>query len=119
MNREDLLEKVCENLGWPQPVWKKTRLYSEAVEGFAVQLPGWRYPVVIDTRSTEEETPIHYDNYNGAWGVLDQLNVLKQSYQVELVLETARMSGNYASIRTENVEDGPYAGCVNIILEEY
>jgi len=74
---------------------------------------------VIDTRSTEAETPIHFDNYNGRWGVLKHLDTLKQAYQTELVLDTARRSGLYSSIRTETILEGPDAGCVNVILEEY
>ena len=41
-----------------------------------VTLPGWTYPVVIDTASGD----VRYDNFGGAWGSQHQLDRLMQAY---------------------------------------
>jgi hypothetical protein len=44
-----------------------------------VQLPGWKYPVAIDTATGE----IHYDNYNGRWGAIEQFDRFHQEYALQ------------------------------------
>ena len=36
---------ACQRLNLPAPVQGKVRLFSGEVEGLAVQLPDWTYPV--------------------------------------------------------------------------
>ncbi len=50
---------ACKRLGLAGPVHGKARLYSGEAEGLLLQLPGWRYPCVIDTASGE----VRYDNF--------------------------------------------------------
>jgi len=45
------------------------------VAGTALRLPGWRYPVVVDT-----EGRLHYDHYEGQWGDLAHLHRFRQAY---------------------------------------
>ena len=42
------VKAACQRLSLPEPVQGKTRLFSGEVEGLAVQLPDWQYPVVAD-----------------------------------------------------------------------
>jgi len=42
---------ACQRTGLPAPVQGKTRLFSGEVEGLAVQLPDWQYPIVADLAS--------------------------------------------------------------------
>ena len=40
------IEAACERLGLGRPVAGTAKLFSSEATGLAVQLPGWRYPVV-------------------------------------------------------------------------
>jgi hypothetical protein len=54
---------ACQRLNLTPPRQGTAELYSGEVEGLIVQLPGWQYPVVIDTLSGV----VHYDNFQGYW----------------------------------------------------
>ena len=45
----------------PAPVQGKTKRFGSEVEGLAVKLPDWVYPIVCDTTTGE----IHRDDFNG------------------------------------------------------
>ena len=72
---------ACQRLGLPQPVQGKTRLFSGEVEGLAVQLPAWQYPVVCDLASGQ----VKFDNFKGRWGDQVQLDRFLQIYAAEKV----------------------------------
>src|SRR5262249_20660881 len=55
---------ACKRLGLAVPVQGTARLYSGEATGLLVQLPGWRYPAVIDTATGE----VRYANSGGCWG---------------------------------------------------
>ena len=56
-------------------------LYSDTVEvDLTVTLPNWRYPIGIDIKTGT----IHFDNYNGHWGNIDQLDDFVQEYNLQL-----------------------------------
>src|SRR5690242_20013016 len=42
---------ACQRLGLDPPRQGTAQLFSGDAEGLVVQLPGWQYPVVIDTAS--------------------------------------------------------------------
>lgn len=63
----------------------KHRVYSTDVEGFAVKLPGWNFPIVINQESGE----ISYDNYNGHWGDIKKLETFKERYVQKVVEKKA------------------------------
>ncbi|MFM7131364.1 MAG: DUF1257 domain-containing protein [bacterium] len=77
-DREALM-LACQRLGLSPPVSGTVRLFSSEATGEAVQLPGWRYPVVCDLVSGQ----VKYDNYEGCWGDPKELNRLLQAYAVE------------------------------------
>ena len=52
---------ACKRLGLAEPVQGKTKLFSGEVEGLAVQLPDWVYPVVADLVTGQ----VRYDNFGG------------------------------------------------------
>jgi hypothetical protein len=70
---------ACARLHLPAPAHGAARLFKGEATGLIVKLPGWLYPVVIDTASGE----IGFDNYSGAWGEEAQLDRFKQAYAVE------------------------------------
>ena len=81
---------ACQRLGLPEPVQGKTRLFSGEVEGLAVQLPGWTYPVVCDLASGQ----LRYDDFGGRWGDRARLDRFLQAYAVERAKAEARRRGH-------------------------
>jgi hypothetical protein len=43
------LRAACRQLHLPEPTHETVQLFSSQATGHAVQLPGWRYPVVCDS----------------------------------------------------------------------
>ena len=81
---------ACRRLGLPEPVHGVAKLFSGEAAGLLVRLPGWRYPVVVDTATGR----VRYDNYEGAWGDPAKLDRLMQAYVVEKALIEARRRGH-------------------------
>jgi hypothetical protein len=75
-------------------------LFNADAKGLGVQLPGWSYPIVIDTI----EGSLRFDNYNGAWGKQSELDKFLQAYAVEKATIEARKHGH--SVREESLTDG-------------
>jgi len=84
------LTAACRRLGLAEPVHGDVRLFSGDATGLSVQLPGWRYPVVVDTA----DGSIRYDNYEGRWGDQEKLGRLLQMYAVEKAKIEARKKGH-------------------------
>src|ERR1035437_6814728 len=72
------LAAPCARLGLKPPVHGTARLYASQATGQIVELPGWTYPVVIDT----EQRQISMDTYGGAWGDQKELDKLIQAYAI-------------------------------------
>jgi hypothetical protein len=77
---------ACQRLQLPAPVQGTTQLFSGAATGLIVQLPGWLYPVVLDTQSGT----VQLDNYGGRWGEQNQFDRFLQLYAVEKTKLEAR-----------------------------
>ena len=91
---------VCQRLGLPGPVHGTAQLYSGQSTGLLVQLPGWQYPVVIDTVTGS----MHYDNFSGHWGAQEHLDRFLQLYEVETAKLAARKKGHL--VTEEILADG-------------
>lgn len=70
---------ACRRLQLPEPRQGTAGLFSGQATGWLVQLPGWEYPVVIDTTTGNAQ----FDNYAGAWGDQRHLNEFLQTYVIE------------------------------------
>ena len=70
---------ACRRLALPEPVHGTATLFSGEATGLLVKLPGWLYPVVLDTASGT----VRFDNYGERWGKQEQLDRLLQAYAVE------------------------------------
>lgn len=73
------------------------KLYSSTETGFAVQLPGWRYPVIA-----KDVGGLAYDNYNGSWGNAADLTKLTGRYAIE----AARAAANGQGWMSQDAADG-------------
>ena len=80
---------ACRRLELAEPVHGNVRLFSGDATGLSVKLPGWRYPIVVDTA----DGSIKYDNYEGRWGDPEKLGRLLQMYAVEKAKMEARKKG--------------------------
>lgn len=84
------LSAACRRLGLAEPAHANVRLFSGEASGLSVQLPGWQYPIVLDTAAGS----IKYDNYEGRWGDPVELQRLLQMYAVEKCRTEARKRGH-------------------------
>jgi hypothetical protein len=91
---------ACQRLGLEPPRQGTAQLFSGDAEGLVVQLPGWQYPVVIDTASGLAR----YDNYNGRWGDQQHLDRLVQMYSVEKAKLEVRKKGY--QVTEQALQDG-------------
>ncbi|MBX3427548.1 MAG: DUF1257 domain-containing protein [Pirellulales bacterium] len=89
------LAAACRRLERPAPLAGRHRLFAEEVEGLAVSLRDWRYPVVCRTAVGE----LRYDTFQGRWGDPARLDELLQAYAVEKATLEARRRGHAVTER--------------------
>ena len=94
------IRAACGRLVLPEPVYGEVQLYSSRDAGWAVRLPGWRYPAVCDVESAK----IAYDNFGGRWGAPQQLDRFLQGYAVEKARLEARRKGH--TVTEQALADG-------------
>jgi len=92
----------------PEPTSGKVKLFSGEENGLAVQLPGWRYPVVCETTSGQ----VKFDNYNGRWGDQQELDRFLQVYTVEKTKLEARRKGH--SVTEQPLQNGSIKLTINV-----
>jgi DUF2997 family protein len=74
------------------------RLFSNTVTGYGFQLPNWRYPVILTA-----DGELSFDNYNGQWGHVKDLDQLKGQYTMSCAYLKAQELGWYAEINSDSV----------------
>jgi len=94
------VKSACIRIGLPAPTHRTVELFNAQATGLAVELPGWRYPVVCQTETGQ----IQYDNYDGRWGEQRHLDCLLQLYAVEKAKSEARKRGH--SVTEQQLENG-------------
>jgi len=91
---------ACRRLGLVEPVDGTAELFSGQASGLMLKLPGWQYPVVINTG----DGSVKYDNYSGQWGDQKHLDRLLQAYAVEKAKLEARRFGR--AVTEQELADG-------------
>ena len=91
---------ACRRLALPPPTEGEAKLFSQVVTGYAVQLPRWRYPVVCEVAAGR----IAYDNFEGRWGEVRELDRFLQAYATEKACLEARRRG--LSVTEQTLSDG-------------
>ena len=94
------LAAACTRLGLAAPTQGIAELFSGQATGLLVNLPGWRFPVVVDIQAGQ----VHYDNFNGAWGSQTELDRLLQAYAIEKARIEARKAGH--AVTEQPLPDG-------------
>ncbi len=86
------LESAALLLGAESILSESVTFYDgRTVEGLAVRLPGWHYPLCIDAEGT-----LHCDHYNGMWGNPADLERLTEAYAVSVAESVAEAQGWYS-----------------------
>ena len=91
---------ACRRMGLAAPENGIARLFAGEVRGLLVRLPGWRYPLVLDT----ERGTLRYDHFEGKWGDPAELGRFQQSYAVEKTRIEAHRRGH--TVREQTLADG-------------
>jgi hypothetical protein len=99
---------ACRRLGLLEPTRGTAALFEGQAAGLLVRLPGWLYPVVLDTDAGQ----VRFDNYGGSWGEQKQLDRFLQAYAVEKARIEARRTGYTAS--EQQLADGSIRLTVNV-----
>lgn len=89
---EAALAAACREMGIAAPVRGTASLFQSQdrdLAGLIVRLPGWHYPVIVDTANGTAR----FDNYNGHWGKQSELDRLTQLYAVHKATLEARRKG--------------------------
>lgn len=81
---------ACSRLKLPAPSHRTVQLFSAQATGLAVELPGWRYPVICHTETGQ----IQYDNFGERWGEQAELQKLRQIYACEKAKIESRRLGH-------------------------
>lgn len=88
------------------------RLFSSNETGLALKLPSWHYPMVIHQDGT-----VAFDNYNGAWGNIKDLDRFKELYATEAVKAQCDVEGWYYEQNPQTLEltiHHPDGGIINV-----
>ena len=94
------IRAACQRLNLAPPSQGTAKLFSGEATGLLVQLPDWRYPLVIDTQTGE----IRFDDFEGTWGNRVQLDRFLQCNAAERVKLEAHKKGYAVSEQT--LQDG-------------
>ncbi len=94
------VQAACHRLSLAEPIQGKTKLFAGKVEGLAVKLPEWSYPVVCELATGH----VRFDNFNGRWGDQKHLDRFLQAYAVEKAKLEARSKGH--SVTEQPLSDG-------------
>jgi hypothetical protein len=96
----EAIAAACRRLAIPAPTQGTARIFIGNQTGTLVRLKGWSFPIVINTTTGD----IKYDNYEGGWGDIKELNAFRQAYTVEKARIEARRQG--ASVKETTRADG-------------
>lgn len=91
---------ACQRLKLAPPRHGTAQIFNDEAEGLIVQLPGWQYPIVIDTLSGV----VRYDHFEGRWGTQEQLDRFLQIYAVERAKLEAYKKGY--TVSEQSLHDG-------------
>ena len=107
----DAVRAACQELGLHLEEGQiSEKVYGGTVTGnLSIKLPGWRYPMVIDTEKGEAS----FDNYGGSWGDMAEFEKFQQQYSRQVTL--SEFEGSDYTINEEALEDGS----IEITMEQF
>ena len=96
-SQPDALAAAVKKLGGHMGGHGTHCLFASRETGVAIILPGWRYPIVVRANQT-----LAYDDFNGAWGNVADLDRLHEEYSWALTEIAAKNLG----WQTERTDEG-------------
>jgi len=99
---------ACQRRQLAPPERGKHRVFTREVEGLAVRLRDWHFPVVCQLETGE----VQYDNYGGRWGKQHELDGFMQAYAVEKARLESRRRGH--TVTEQALADGSIKLCVQV-----
>jgi len=92
------LKAAVEALGGQFLGQGQYKLYSSQEAGVGFRLPGWTYPLV-----SRADGSLAYDDFNGHWGNVADLERLKGAYAIEAARLAAHELGWYTELHGEDL----------------
>ena len=107
----DAVRAACQELGLHLEEGQiSEKVYDGTIKGnLSIKLPGWRYPMVIDTEKGEAA----FDNYGGHWGNMAEFEKFQQQYSRQVTLN--EFEGGDYTISEETLKDGT----IEITMEQF
>lgn len=100
MKDQAAVQAACRRLQLPEMTHGEHALFAgQTATGWAVQLPGWLYPIVI-----QPDGNVAFDNYGGQWGEQKELDKFLQAYACEKTKIEVRRQGH--SVKEQTLGDG-------------
>ena len=97
---EAAVQAACHRRQLAEPIAGRHQLFTREVEGLAVRLRDWTYPVVCQLQTGE----LQYDNFGGRWSQQQELDQFLQAYAVEKTRIEARKRGH--TLTEQSLSDG-------------
>ncbi len=92
----EALADACRELGFALEHGSVTFYDQQAYSGDVIRLPGWQYPIVVETPET-----VRMDHFEGRWGDIAHFHRLKQTYAVHASVRAVERTGRRVLQRIE------------------
>ena len=92
----EALADACRELGFSLEHGSVTFYDKQTHSGDLIELPGWQYPIVVESPET-----VRMDNYEGRWGDIAHFHRLKQVYAVHASIRAVERTGRRVLQRIE------------------
>ena len=113
MRDEATVQSACSRLHLPRATRGTFELYSSTETGLGIELPRWKYPVVVTSNDDGQLSgQLKFDNYGGRWGTQEHLDRFMQVYAVEKAKIEARKKGH--SVTEQRLDNGSIKLTVNV-----
>jgi hypothetical protein len=104
----EALKEACKRLNIKFENVENYKFYDGTRKsGLAIHLPNSKYPMVLDNNGKA-----YFDNYNGRWGDLAELDKVKDHYGLELTKRQAKVKGY--TFYERKTQDGKIQLVVNV-----
>jgi hypothetical protein len=100
LKNADLIKAAVEQMPGAKFLGQQTvKQFGSAINGVAVQLPGFKYPIAINTQTGE----ISSDTFNGHWGKPELIDKLAQNYGIEVAkAEAEQLRGKFDMVTLDD-----------------
>jgi len=111
------IRAACKQLGLPEPVIGEVKLHSTTEKGLLIKLPNWKFAIAVNL----ETGVAMYDNYEGVWGKIAELDKFTQAYSQQVAMMQLGADGYAVDESTLNLvnEAGEEEQWIQLTAESY